>query len=207
MNGIDPIAFNYFSPAPISFQEAINTTFLERIFDSASIDYFRELYFGTETNNSDYFRSQLERAYSDLLFVCPTYIFGHQYASNLGKQDGKVYAYLHTQRPKSYFPFASEWMGTFHSSDIPYVFGLPLIKPGYPQKDISLSREMMKIWTHFAENGEPPMVGETKWKPFQEKMSAMILNIDDLGKTETERVEFCLKQWDYLYPHISKKRN
>ncbi|XP_025017800.1 neuroligin-3-like [Tetranychus urticae] len=96
-------------------------------------------------------------------------------------------------------------MGTFHSSDIPYVFGLPLINPGYSQKDISLSREMMKIWTHFAENGEPPMVGETKWKPFQEKMSAMILNIDDWGKTELERVEFCLKEWDYLYPHVSKK--
>ncbi|XP_015782681.2 acetylcholinesterase-like, partial [Tetranychus urticae] len=199
MNAIDPIAFDYFSPKPISFREATN--FLERIFDSKSIDYFRELYFGTETNNSDYLRAQLERAYSDLLFVCPTYIFGHQYASNLGTKGGKVYAYFHTQRPKAYLSFFNEWMGTFHSSDIPYVFGLPLIKSGYSQKDISLSREMMKIWTHFAENGEPPMAGETKWKPFQEKMSAMVLNIDDWGKTETERVEFCRKEWDYLYPH------
>ncbi|XP_015782056.1 acetylcholinesterase-like [Tetranychus urticae] len=202
MNGIDPIAFNYFSPKPISYRQAIN--FLERISDSKSIDYFRELYFGPETNNSDYLRTQLERAYSDFFFVCPTYMFGHQYASNLGTK-GKVYAYLHTQRPKSYLPFASEWMGTYHSSDIPYVFGLPLTKPGYSQKDISLSREMMKIWTHFAENGEPPMVGETKWKPFQEKMSAMILNIDDWGKTETERVEFCIKEWDFIYPHVTKK--
>nr|QOV04255.1 esterase CCE70 [Tetranychus urticae] len=205
MTGINPIAFNYFSPKPISSHEATN--FLERIFDSKSIDYFRELYIGPETNNSDYLRAQLERAYSDLLFVCPTYIFGHQYASNLGEQGGKVYAYFHTQRPKAYLPLFHEWMGTFHSCDIPYVFGLPLIKSGYSQKDISLSREMMKIWAHFAENGEPPMVGETKWKPFQEKMSAMVLNIDDWGKTETERVEFCLKQWDYLYPHVSKKRN
>ncbi|XP_025017468.1 acetylcholinesterase-like [Tetranychus urticae] len=151
MNGIDPIAFNYVSPKPISFHEATN--FLERIFDSKSIDYFCELYIGPETNNSDYLRCQLERAYSDLLFVCPTYIFGHQYASNLGKQGGKVYAYFHTQRPKAYLSFFNEWMGTFHSSDIPYVFGLPLIKSGYSQKDISLSHEMMKIWTHFAENG------------------------------------------------------
>ncbi|XP_015789089.2 acetylcholinesterase-like [Tetranychus urticae] len=203
MNAIDPMAFNHFSPMPISYREATN--FLERIFDSKSIDYFRELYFGPETNNSDYLRTQLERAYSDLLFVCPTFVFGHQYASNLGTNGGKVYAYYHTQRPKAYLPFFNEWMGTFHSSDIPYVFGLPLINPDYSQKDISLSREMMKIWTHFAENGEPPMVGETKWKPFQEKMSAMILNIDDWGKTETGRVEFCLKQWDYLYPHVSKK--
>ncbi|XP_015789280.1 acetylcholinesterase-like [Tetranychus urticae] len=205
MNAIDPIAFDYFSPQPISFHEATN--FLERIFDSKSIDYFRELYIGPETNNSDYLRAQLERAYSDLLFVCPTYIFGHQYASNLGTKGGKVYAYFHTQRPKAYLSFFNEWMGTFHSSDIPYVFGLPLIKSGYSQKDISLSREMMKIWTHFAENGEPPMAGETKWKPFQEKMSAMVLNIDDWGKTETERVEFCRKEWDYIYPHVSKKRN
>uniref|UniRef100_T1KPE0 Carboxylesterase type B domain-containing protein n=1 Tax=Tetranychus urticae TaxID=32264 RepID=T1KPE0_TETUR len=36
-----------------------------------------------------------------------------------------------------------------------------------------------------------------------EIMQAMILNIDDWGKTETERVEFCLKQWDYIYPHVT----
>ncbi|XP_015781326.1 putative inactive carboxylesterase 4 [Tetranychus urticae] len=83
MMAIDPIVFNYLiPPKPISYQEATN--YLKRFFDSESADYFRELYFGPETNNSD-FRSHLEKAYSDLLFICPAYVFGLEYASSLGK--------------------------------------------------------------------------------------------------------------------------
>ncbi|XP_015781097.1 acetylcholinesterase-1-like [Tetranychus urticae] len=197
---IDPIAFDIsVTPKPISYQDA--KIYLSRIFDSKSVDYFHELYFGSETNNSD-FRSRLEKAYSDATFICPTYVFGLQYASSLGTQGGKVYAYYHTQRPISdpwNFP---EWIGTYHGADLAYVFGEHLLNPNCSQKDALLTHEMMKIWTYFAENGETPMIGETRWKTLQENKSAMILNIDDWGKTETERVEFCHKEWPYMYPNI-----
>ncbi|XP_015789098.1 putative inactive carboxylesterase 4 [Tetranychus urticae] len=88
MTTVDPIAFDYLkAPEPISYQQA--TTYLKRIFASDSVDYYRELYFGPETNNSD-FRFQLERAYSDVTFICPTYELRLQYAFSLGKQGGKV---------------------------------------------------------------------------------------------------------------------
>ncbi|XP_025016945.1 LOW QUALITY PROTEIN: acetylcholinesterase-like [Tetranychus urticae] len=198
MKAIDPIVFDYSKvPQPISYQQA--TTYLKRIFNSESVDYFRELYFGPETNDSD-FRSQLEIAYSDATFICPTYVFGLQYASSLGSQGGKVYAYYHTQKPKT--DHMPEWIGTYHGADVSYVFGTNLQNPGNSHKDASLSREMMKIWTYFAENGETPMIGETRWKTMQESKSAMILNIDDWGKTETERIEFCHKEWPYMSKNV-----
>ncbi|XP_015786857.1 acetylcholinesterase-like [Tetranychus urticae] len=198
MKAIDPIVFDYSKvPESISYQQA--TTYLKRIFDSESVDYFRELYFGPENNNSD-FRSQLERAYSDATFICPTYVFGLQYASSLGTQGGKVYAYYHTQKPTT--DHMPEWIGTYHGVDMFYVFGIHLLNPSCAQKDAALSREMLKIWTYFAEHGETPMIGKTRWKTLQESKSAMILNIDDWGKTERERIEFCQKEWPYISQNI-----
>ncbi|XP_015792737.1 acetylcholinesterase isoform X2 [Tetranychus urticae] len=200
MTILDKKHFNILDTEPLTYEDALRI--LSLIFDDQSVDHARELYFGAETNNSDYFRDQLEKAYSDVLFVCPTYIYGHQYATTKDNS-GKVYAYYHTQRPSSFMP-VGEWMGTHHAAELPFVFGHPFINSGYTEKDVSLSREMMKIWAHFAEKGEPPQIGETRWAPLQEDSSAMILNIDDWGKTDSERIQFCLKHWPFILQHRMK---
>ncbi|XP_025017029.1 acetylcholinesterase isoform X2 [Tetranychus urticae] len=197
MTALDSKQFNPLTPAPLDYQKAL--IYLSLIFQRESLDFYRELYFGPYTNDSNYLRSQIEKAYSDSTLVCPTYIFGLKYALKANKSGGKVYGYYHTQKPaSSIFKVCdvSPWMGTCHGAELPYVFGNPLVAPGYSQKDVDLSREIMKIWTHFAEFGYPPKVGGTEWKPLTEELSAMILNVDDLGKLEKSRIEFCHQQWE-----------
>uniref|UniRef100_T1JQG7 Carboxylesterase type B domain-containing protein n=1 Tax=Tetranychus urticae TaxID=32264 RepID=T1JQG7_TETUR len=59
-------------PAPLDYQNAL--VYLSLIFQRESLDLYRKLYFGPPTNDSNYLRSQIEKAYSDsnlLLEVTP----------------------------------------------------------------------------------------------------------------------------------------
>ncbi|XP_025017030.1 cholinesterase isoform X1 [Tetranychus urticae] len=182
----------------LNYSQAVD--YLSLIFNKDSLDFYTDLYFNSSTDlSSAYLLKQLERAYSDTILVCPTYMFGIKYCSKGDLGTGKVYGYYHTQKPVPSLNTIcddSPWMGTCHGAELTYVFGHPLIKPGYPQRDIDLSREMMKIWTYFAEFGYMPRVNEKKWKRLNKDLSAMVLNIDDLGEVDRERVEFCVRQWD-----------
>ncbi|XP_015783762.1 acetylcholinesterase-like [Tetranychus urticae] len=192
--------FNPKIDVTLNYSQAVD--YLRLIFKEEAIGYFTELYFNSSIDlSSAYLLKQLIQAYSDTIIVCPTYMFGVEYWSKGGQETGKVYGYYHTQKPiPSYNTMCddSPWTGICHGSDLTYVFGHPLVEPGYPQKDIDLSREMMKIWTHFAEFGYMPRVNEKEWKPLNEDLSAMVLNIDNLGEVERERIAFCVQQWDEL---------
>ena len=72
------------------------------------------------------------------------------------EQSGGVFAYYHTQKATTTMFAAcdaSPWMGTCHASEVPFVFGSPLINQRAIKDDITLSLEMMNIWTYFAEFG------------------------------------------------------
>ena len=57
-------------------------------------------------------------------------------------------------------------IGVCHSTDIAYVFGLPIRFRGigFTEEEYSLSRDMISAWTHFATNGNPGKMGEVEWK-------------------------------------------
>ena len=46
-------------------------------------------------------------------------------------------------------------MAAFHSADLTYVFGTPLLQPGADIKDpdVKLSIDVMKMWSNFARTG------------------------------------------------------
>ncbi|CAG2164753.1 unnamed protein product [Oppiella nova] len=67
----------------------------------------------------------------DIIVVCPTYTFAKQFA---------IACDINT-------------MGICHGMDIPFVFGLPFIRPGYLPKDVDLSKRVMDMWTKFAKTG------------------------------------------------------
>uniref|UniRef100_T1KGR2 Carboxylesterase type B domain-containing protein n=1 Tax=Tetranychus urticae TaxID=32264 RepID=T1KGR2_TETUR len=120
MTALDSKQFNPLTPAPLDYQKAL--VYLSLISQRESLDFYRELYFGPYTNDSNYLRSQIEKAYSDSTLVCLTYIFGLKYALKANKSGGKVYGYYHTQKPaSSIFKVCdvSPWMGTCHGAELP----------------------------------------------------------------------------------------
>ncbi|CAG2113156.1 unnamed protein product, partial [Medioppia subpectinata] len=91
----------------------------------------------------------------DLPLGCPTYLFAKRFAQTV-KESQRVYFYE--------LLYKSEWfakqnncsatMGICHMSDIPFVFGLPLLDPHhYSHNDIYYSKVVMKMWSKFATYG------------------------------------------------------
>lgn len=94
---------------------------------------------------------------ADKFFKCP-----HALVSDrLSARGNAVYSYVFGHRSqKSPFP---EWVGVPHTSDIAYVFGIPLQQPDrYTDEDRDFSEEVMTIIATFASDGVPKLpYGET----------------------------------------------
>ncbi|XP_054161558.1 acetylcholinesterase-1-like [Oppia nitens] len=102
--------------------------------------------------------NQFGKLAGDLILKCPTYLFAKQLAAKHLKPETNVYFYELT--------YGSQWFdqligcnpkvdGVCHSSDIPFVWGLPLLDPvGYTQDDYTLAQWTLKWWTDFAKTGK-----------------------------------------------------
>ena len=91
----------------------------------------------------------------DIIVVCPTYTFAKQFAIAV-KDSQRVYFYQLRYASEAFSPFMNcdiNTMGICHRMDIPFVFGLPFIRPGYLPKDVDLSKPVMDMWTKFAKTG------------------------------------------------------
>ncbi|CAG2174984.1 unnamed protein product [Oppiella nova] len=91
----------------------------------------------------------------DIIVVCPTYTFAKQFAIAI-KDSHRVYFYQLRDASEAFAPFMKcdiNTMGICHGMDIPFVFGLPFIRPGYLPKDVDLSKRVMDMWTKFAKTG------------------------------------------------------
>lgn len=86
--------------------------------------------------------------FGDLMFTCPSLIL----AQELAKIKKTVYFYWFTYRPEN--QLWGSWAGTPHMSEIPYIFGTPLIYPNiFTKNDTDMSKKMIKTWSHFAKHG------------------------------------------------------
>lgn len=90
----------------------------------------------------------LDKIVGDYHFTCHVNEFAQKYA----QAGNPVYMYYFKQR-SSISPWP-KWMGVIHADEIFFVFGEPL-NPinNYTQKEIELSRRMMKYWANFAKYG------------------------------------------------------
>ncbi|XP_054161582.1 acetylcholinesterase-1-like, partial [Oppia nitens] len=120
----------------------------------------------------------------DLILKCPTYLFAKLVAKHR-KSVNNVYFYELT--------YASDWFGRrigcdpkidgiCHSSDIPFVWGLPFIYPfGYTQDDYTLAQWTLKWWTDFAKTGQL----DSDWA---QMLSATETNVKDLNPRNMTKI-------------------
>ncbi|CAC5408282.1 BCHE [Mytilus coruscus] len=94
---------------------------------------------------------------SDLSFRCPVIDFAKTFTDMY--RGNPVYMYLFEHRStKSPTP---PWFGAFHTSEISYVFGDPLIDDvKFTESDKVVSKRMMNYWTTFAKSGNPNFNGD-----------------------------------------------
>ncbi|CAG2116580.1 unnamed protein product, partial [Medioppia subpectinata] len=111
---------------------------------------------GVNTSSPAALRAALTALFSDINFICPTYLFAKRFAQTV-KESQRVYFYELLYRSDYYSKQIGcdlTTMGICHMSDLPFVFGLPLRYPNeYTPNDIIISKYMMKMWITFAKTG------------------------------------------------------
>uniref|UniRef100_A0ACB8EFZ5 Uncharacterized protein n=1 Tax=Sphaerodactylus townsendi TaxID=933632 RepID=A0ACB8EFZ5_9SAUR len=120
-------------------------------------------YSKAEPEGPEQYRSALSQAWGDYFFVSPA----NEVATETAKTGSPVYAYTFTHHSVgSVWP---EWMGSYHGSDVPYLFGTLTLLPGtnetHTEAELALIPQVMRYWAEFARSGNPTPsdVGEAKW--------------------------------------------
>uniref|UniRef100_A0ACB8EGQ8 Uncharacterized protein n=2 Tax=Sphaerodactylus townsendi TaxID=933632 RepID=A0ACB8EGQ8_9SAUR len=120
-------------------------------------------YSKAEPEGPEQYRSALSQAWGDYYFVSPA----NEVATETAKTGSPVYAYTFTHHSVgSVWP---EWTGSYHGSEIPYVFGTLTLLPGtnetHTEAELALIPQVMRYWAEFARSGNPTPsdVGEAKW--------------------------------------------
>lgn len=108
---------------------------------------FTQSYFEKVKEGSRYtYLNALSDLVGDFMLTCGA-VFQADYHS---LQNQPAYFYIFDYRPPS-SPFA-EWMGVFHTAELPYVFGNPIGKTFTDFED-EFSKDIMDMWTTFAKTG------------------------------------------------------
>ncbi|KAL7071742.1 hypothetical protein ACQ4LE_009118 [Meloidogyne hapla] len=138
------------------FNECVNTAFsrLPEVIRAAAA------YVYTGNNRCDYangqhrfLADQVNQMVGDYFFTCDSLWFADQFDDSTGR----VYIY--------YFDEASsanpwpKWTGVMHAYEIEFVFGVPLYNTsaGYSNRERTLSKKMIQLWTSFATTGVPSL--------------------------------------------------
>ncbi|CAL1265269.1 unnamed protein product [Larinioides sclopetarius] len=129
--------------------------------------------------DSDQIRRQVYTAYGDANILCPTVYFAESYA----ERNNNVFYYFFTHVPSN-TPWA-EWMGVAHFEEVQFVFGRPVRVPKeYSEKEIWLSKQVMKLWANFAKEGHPGV--NTNWPKYsKENHTYLNIDIDSYGSLGT----------------------
>ncbi len=120
----------------------------------------------------------------------------------LAKSGKTVYRYEFTYMPKK--PVVPYWK-VAHAMELAYVFGLPLIDQknfllaNYTDEDKVVSRNVMKLWTDFAKNGNPGN-NWPKYTTSKKEYMNIGFNLTVERDIETKRMAF----WNKIVPKLAK---
>ena len=115
------------------------------------IDAIKFLYTQNILNSTDSYFDILDDIFGDYLFKCSVVELANLYSN--AKLPVYLYSFEHQTRELSNMYKWPKWMGVMHGYEIDYVFGVPLVTPGYTEEERSLSRKIMKMWSTFAKTG------------------------------------------------------
>ncbi|XP_075540477.1 acetylcholinesterase-like isoform X2 [Dermacentor variabilis] len=109
----------------------------------------------------------LTRAYiqymSDRMLNCPVLYVARKHAAVGNNVFSYVYDYSYVS---SDLP---SWIGAHHGSELPFLFGFPLIDiHGVADKHSAMSEALIKILASFAESGTPELPRENEWPKYSE---------------------------------------
>jgi para-nitrobenzyl esterase len=78
--------------------------------------------------------------------------------------DSQAYLYIWDHHPKIN---GSRKLKAFHAAEVPYIFGgVDNFDIDFNEEDVTLSNNMIDIWTNFAKTGNPSLPGVFTWPPF-----------------------------------------
>uniref|UniRef100_A0A667ZYD9 Carboxylic ester hydrolase n=1 Tax=Myripristis murdjan TaxID=586833 RepID=A0A667ZYD9_9TELE len=194
---------NFLQGVAMTMSEASNVT------REASIFHYTDW---TDVNNGRKNRDTLGFLVGDQLFNCPVLEFAQSaepkqlntinFCCRYSQHGGKTHFYMFDHRStKNSWP---EWMGVMHGDEIEFVFGLPLNATlGYSQKDVNVTRKLMRHWANFAKTGNPS-IGGVDWPKFTpEGQEYVTLNSNPPETKRMLKAQEC-RLWNSLTPKIQQ---
>ncbi|KAF9261268.1 alpha/beta-hydrolase [Marasmius fiardii PR-910] len=142
----------------IFFPDLTNTTLTTLLSLYPSSDF-------TATTNfsAEFYRSAT--MFRDVLFVCPSFLFGHAMAQKYQNNNESAAVYYYDQNQTLYGP-SLNGLGVVHTSELGYVFAdfanLTIGDTGKIQPtfaDFELERRVSRSWSTFANRGRPTLDG------------------------------------------------
>ena len=102
------------------------------------------------TKSSESLKKAFAKFYGDLRHTCSTYLYAKEFAKHSPKRSVYFYYWTYVSRLIASELGCTEGMGVCHNSDVPYVFGEPILKN---MSDKRFSEYVIELWTNFAKNG------------------------------------------------------
>lgn len=136
---------------------------------------------------------------SDRFFNCPAHIFASAYAA----WGNKVFSYVFDHRPSN--TTLPAWTGAPHASDLPFLFGFPLVDAGTsPAGSYRASKELIQVLSSFAECGRPTLSNAHAWPPYTENNPvSVVLGSGTCTLIHGHRVAKCQLWKSFLKPRIA----
>uniref|UniRef100_A0A915M9Q2 Acetylcholinesterase n=1 Tax=Meloidogyne javanica TaxID=6303 RepID=A0A915M9Q2_MELJA len=190
------------------FNECVNTAFarLPEVIRAAAA------YVYTGNNRCDYangqhrfLADQVNQMVGDYFFTCDSLWFADQFDDS----PGHVYIYYFDE-PSSANPWP-KWTGVMHGYEIEFVFGIPLYNTsaGYSNRERTLSKKMIQLWTSFATTGVPSLSDHREdrlhWPQYHSQNAPRWMHLKASHLKQNKITEKCeQKRFDYCHNQKNK---
>jgi len=151
----------------------------------------------------------LTSIYADININCPVLYFAERY--HLTERSSSVYGYLLGQKTVIQYDTCEPSWGVCHTSELPYIFGLPL-RPlnryhsgsssynnqfKYSAGDEQLSGDLIKAIGEFVYNGAVGSVSGIQWQQAFSgfDMQTMLLRAGDYKMMKNQFIDRCQNFW------------